>query len=98
MNYAGRIKHLEKKTSRGTGEVHIVVANYDANDNYEERYALFQARKVLGLVSFDEQQRTIFVSGPETKARYEDMTPEQAKKILSGRQTIENNDKKDLQK
>jgi hypothetical protein len=88
MNFAGRIKHLEKKTSRGTGEVHIVVANYDANDNYEEQYALFQARKVLGLVSFDEQQRTIFVSGPETKARHENMTVAQAKKILAASKNL----------
>lgn len=83
MRYASRIKQLEKKSNKGSGEIHIEVARYDSNDNFDERYALFQARKVLGLVSFDEQQRTIFVCGPETKARYENMTDAPAKKILA---------------
>jgi hypothetical protein len=96
MKYASRIKQVEKKAGKGDGAVHIEVSHYGDNDNFEEEYAVHRARQALGLLSFDEQ--TIFVCGPETKARYEDMTPEQAKKILSGRQTIENNDKKDLQK
>jgi hypothetical protein len=91
MRYSSRIKQLEKRTSKGNGEVHIKVARYDSNDNFDERYALFQARKVLGLVSFDEQQRTIFVCGPETKARYENMTVAQAKKILAGAAKKERN-------
>jgi hypothetical protein len=96
MNYNSRIRQIERKSTTGKGEVHISVSGYDSDDNFDEEYAVHRARQVLGLMSFDE--RTIFVCGPETKARYEDMTPEQAKKILSGRQTIENNDKKDLQK
>ena len=97
MNYASRIKQVEKSVTRSKGPIQIEVSVVD-NPEFDQEYALFQARKVLGLVSFDEQQRTIFVCDPETEAQYEDMTPEQAKKILSGRQTIGNNDKKDLQK
>ncbi len=91
MNYSCRIKQLEKKSNKGSGEVHIEVARYDSNDNYDERYALFQARKVLGFVSFDELQRTIFACGPETKARYENITVAQAKKIMAAAAKKERN-------
>lgn len=96
MEYASRIKQIEKKAGKGDGTVHIEVSICEDNDKFDEEYATHRARQVLGLVSFDE--RTIYVCGPETEARYEDMTPEQAKRILSGRQTIGNNNKKDLQK
>jgi hypothetical protein len=96
MKYASLIKKMEKKAGKGDGTVNIEVSLCEDNDKFDEEYAVHRARQVLGLMSFDE--RTIFVCGPETEARYEDMTPEQAKKILSGRQTIGNNDKKDLQK
>jgi hypothetical protein len=84
MKYASRIKQVEKSVTRAKGPIHIEVSVVD-NPEFDQEYALFQARKVLGLVSFDEQQRTIFVCDPETEAQYEDMTQEQAKKILSGR-------------
>jgi hypothetical protein len=96
MNYASRIKQVEKSVTRAKGPIQIEVSVVE-DPEFDQEYALFQARKVLGLVSFDEQQRTIFVCDPETEAHYEDMTPEQAKKILATCQSIDNK-KKDLQK
>jgi hypothetical protein len=81
MNYASRIKQVEKKAGRGNGRVHIEVSLCEDNETFDEEYAVHRARQVLRLVSLDE--RSIFVCGPETEARYDDMTPEQAKKILS---------------
>jgi hypothetical protein len=96
MSYASRIKQVEKSLTRAKGPIQIEVSVVE-DPEFDQEYALFQARKALGLVSFNEQQRTIFVCGPETEARYEDMTVTQAKKILATCQSIDNK-KKDLQK
>ncbi len=83
MNFAGRIKKIAKAAGAGNRSVHIEVALFDSPE-IEEKYATHRAREVLGLIRFDEHTRTIYVVDSGTKARYENMTVDQAKKILAG--------------
>lgn len=82
MRYASRIKQVEKKAGKGDGTVHIEVSRYGDNDNFDEQYAAHRARQVLGIRPADGWAQTIFVVGPETEAKYQDMTVKQAKAIL----------------
>ena len=84
MNFAGRIKQLEKKTNKGKGEVHIEVARYDSNEKFDEKYAVHRARQVLGIRHADGRTETIFIVDPDTEAKFQDMTVKQAKAILKG--------------
>lgn len=79
MNYKSRIRKIEKKSTVSHGAVVIEVKIGDECGN---DYAIYRARKKLGLISPNEKPREIFVVGPEKEERYDDMTVEQAKEIL----------------
>jgi hypothetical protein len=83
MNYTTRIKQIEKKAEQGDGTVHIEVEHCFDRD-IEPEYAEHRARQVLGIRPADEQVEQIYVVGPEIEAKFQDMTPEQAKKNTGG--------------
>jgi hypothetical protein len=82
MNYTSRIKQVEKQAGKGDGTVDITVECCFERD-IEPEYAEYRARQVLGIRPEDEHIQHIYVVGPEIEAKFQDMTPEQAKKILS---------------
>ncbi len=86
MKYNGRLNKLEKKSRRGDdNSVVIKVASYDADadsDDQSRRCLLHYARSKLGMISFDEMQHTIIVPSYDKKEYCENLTTEQAKKII----------------
>jgi len=80
MNYTSRIKQVEKQAGKGNGTVDITVET--CFDRIDQEYAEHRARQALGLRPADEQVQHIYVVGPETEAKFQDMTAEQAKEIL----------------
>jgi hypothetical protein len=82
MNYTSRIKQVEKQAGKGDGTVDITVERCFDRD-IEPEYAEYRARQVLGIRLAGEQVQQIYVVGPELEEKHQDMTPEQAKKILS---------------
>jgi hypothetical protein len=83
MNYTGRIKQVEKQAGKGDGTVDITVERCFDRD-IDQEYAEHKARQVLGIRLAGEQVQQIYVVGPELEEKHQDMTPEQAKKILAG--------------
>ena len=79
MNYKSRIRQIEKKSTASNGDIVIEVSIGDECGN---DYAIYRARKKLGLISPNEKPKQIFVVGPEEEERYDDMTVEEAKEIL----------------
>ncbi|WP_024333223.1 hypothetical protein [Desulfotignum balticum] len=79
MNYKSRIRQIEKKSTASNGDIVIEVR---VGDECGNDYAIYRARKKLGLISPNEKPKQIFVVGPEEEERYDDMTVEQAKEIL----------------
>lgn len=73
---------MEKQARKGDGVVDITVEHCFDRD-IEPEYAEHRAREVLGVRLSDEQVQQIYVVGTEIEEKYQDMTPEQAKKILN---------------
>jgi hypothetical protein len=82
MNYVSRIRQVEKQAGKGDGIVDITVERCFDRD-IDQEYAEHRARQALGLRPADEQVQHIYVVGPETESKFQDMTPEQAQEILN---------------
>jgi hypothetical protein len=83
VNYTSRIKQVEKHAGKDDGTVDITVERCFDRD-VDQGYAEHKARQVLGIRLAGEQVQQIYVVGPELEEKHQDMTPEQAKKILAG--------------
>jgi len=87
MNYSSRIKQVEKQADKDMedGTVVINVKHcFDTNRDIEPEYAVFRARRVLGIRPKAGEVEHIIVPGAKIRDKYRDMTPDQAKEILKG--------------
>lgn len=82
MNYNSRIKQVEKKAGKDD-DVFDVTINRWFDGDIEPEYAKHRARQILRIRPPDENVQQIFVVGTEMEEKYQNMTPEQAKEILS---------------
>jgi hypothetical protein len=81
--FLNRLDKIEKASRQGTdADKPAIKVTHLGHDDFEKRYALFQARLKLGLVGFDEKKCTIMVTTEEMEKRFEDLPTEQAKKIF----------------
>ena len=83
MNYNSRIKQVEKQAGKDDGTVEITINRWFDRD-IEPAYAEHRAREVLGIRPADKNVQRIFVVRTKMKEKYQDTTPEQARKILKG--------------
>ena len=83
MRYDTRLNKLEKKSNQGRSESPAKIkVIHSSEEEFEKSYAIFQARKKLGLVKIGESKK-IFASADETlEDKYENLTTNQAEKIL----------------
>ena len=81
MKYNSRIRQIEKKSAASNGDI-VIEVNIGSDEDFDNDYAIYRARKKLGLISPNEKPKQIFVVFPETEELYDDMTVEQAKEIL----------------
>jgi len=84
MNYNGRLSQFEKKSNQERSakkDVRIKI-DHPTGKEFEKSYALFQARKKLGLVKFDDPKKKFVSADKDIEDKYENLTTNQAEKII----------------
>lgn len=82
MNITARLRKLESSMGSGDGEVKIKVSHHHSHDEWSTLKNLFNAKRVLGLLTPRQIRRTIFV-GRKMAGDEEPMTREEARAILN---------------
>jgi len=87
MKYNERIKRIDKKIQKGTGNRAVVIkVNRCRQNEWKRNYAIHRARTRLNLIAHDEPVLIFAGLTDALTGKYADMTPEQAKKILKENQ------------
>ena len=87
MNIAARLRKLEYMTT-GTDEVKIKITRHHSHAEWFGLKQLFDAKRVLGLLTPQQIRRTIFVGRETREDDQQTMTREQARTILNNQPEV----------